>query len=50
MQTLSDYFVAYRNLKLSRDDKGVLVAEFHSDGGSFIMTARLSRLPADAAQ
>jgi hypothetical protein len=40
MQTLqADYFAAYRNLKLSRDDKGVLVAEFHSDGGPFIMDA-----------
>jgi hypothetical protein len=29
MQTpQADYFAAYRNLKLSRDDKGVLVAEF----------------------
>jgi hypothetical protein len=34
MQTLQvDYFATYRNLKLSRDAKGVLVAEFHSDGG-----------------
>ena len=41
MQTLqADYFAAYRNLKLSRDDKGVLVAEFHSDGGQFIMNAQ----------
>jgi hypothetical protein len=41
MQTLqADYFAAYRNLKLSRDDKGVLVAEFHSDGGPFIMNAQ----------
>jgi hypothetical protein len=41
MQTLqADYFDTYRNLKLSRDDKGVLVAEFHSDGGQFIMTAQ----------
>jgi hypothetical protein len=30
MQTLqADYFATYRNLKLSRDAKGVLVAEFH---------------------
>jgi len=37
MQTLqAEYFAAYRNLKLSRDDKGVLVAEFNSDGGPFI--------------
>src|ERR1700723_3022171 len=41
MQTpQADYFAAYRNLKLTRDDKGVLVAEFHSDGGSFIMGAQ----------
>src|SRR5260370_443268 len=41
MQTLqTDYFAAYRNLKLSRDAKGVLVAEFHSDGGPFIMNTQ----------
>jgi enoyl-CoA hydratase/carnithine racemase len=41
MQPLqADYFAAYRNLKLSRDDKGVLVAEFHSNGGPFIMNAQ----------
>ena len=41
MQTLqTDYFATYRNLKLSRDAKGVLVAEFHSDGGPFIMNAQ----------
>jgi len=41
MQTLqADYFTAYRNLKPSRDDKGVLVAEFHSNGGPCIMSAQ----------
>src|SRR5260370_34257819 len=41
MQTLqADYFATYRNLKLSRDAKGVLVGEFHSDGGPFIMSAQ----------
>jgi enoyl-CoA hydratase/carnithine racemase len=41
MQTLrADYFSAYHNLKLTRDDKGVLVAEFHSNGGPFIMSAQ----------
>jgi enoyl-CoA hydratase/carnithine racemase len=41
MQThQDDYFTAYRNLKLSRDAKGVLTAEFHSDGGLFIMTSQ----------
>ena len=40
MQVQSDYFNAYHNLKLTRDDKGVLVAEFHTNGGPFIMTAQ----------
>src|SRR5467141_1881300 len=40
IQTLQpDYFAAYRSLKLTRDANGVLVAEFNSDGGSFIFTA-----------
>ena len=39
MQVQSDYFNAYQNLKLTRDNQGVLVAEFHSNGGPFIMTA-----------
>jgi enoyl-CoA hydratase/carnithine racemase len=41
MQThQDDYFTAYRYLKLSRDAKGVLIAEFHTDGGLFIMTSQ----------
>ena len=41
MQRLQDdYLAAYRSLKLTRDDKGVLVAEFHSNGGPCIMTAQ----------
>src|SRR3989442_2193977 len=40
MQFQSDYFTTYHNLKLTRDDKGVLVAEFHSNGGPFVMTAQ----------
>src|SRR5437899_10071864 len=41
MQTpQDDYFAAYGNLKLTRDAKGILVAQFHSDGVSFIMTAQ----------
>jgi enoyl-CoA hydratase/carnithine racemase len=41
MQTLqADYFATYRDLKLSRDAEGVLVAEFHSDGGPFVMNAQ----------
>jgi hypothetical protein len=38
MQLHSDYFSAYHNLKMTRDDKGVLVAEFHTNGEPFIMT------------
>jgi enoyl-CoA hydratase/carnithine racemase len=41
MQTLRDnYLNAYRSLKLTRDASGVLVAQFHSDGGPFIFTAQ----------
>jgi enoyl-CoA hydratase/carnithine racemase len=41
MQTLqADYFTAYHNLKLTRDANGVLVAEFHNNGGPFIMSAQ----------
>jgi hypothetical protein len=40
MQNQSSYFTAYHNLKLTRDDQGVLVAEFHSNGGPFMMTAQ----------
>jgi enoyl-CoA hydratase/carnithine racemase len=36
----ADYFDGYRYLKLSRDDKGVLIAEFHNNGGAFIMNAQ----------
>ena len=36
----TDYLNAYNNLKLTRDDKGVLVAEVHTNGGPFIMTAQ----------
>src|SRR5580693_8482592 len=39
MQVQTDYFDAYRSLKLTRDAKGVLVAEFHSNGGPFVMSA-----------
>src|ERR1700755_3648056 len=34
------YFSQYRSLKLTKDDKVVLVAEFHSNGGPFIMSAQ----------
>ena len=40
MQPQSNYFAGYNNLKLTRDDKGVLIAEFHTKGGPFIMTAQ----------
>jgi len=41
MQTLqADYFRTYNNLKVTRDANGVLVAEFHSNGGPFLMTAQ----------
>src|ERR1700745_1129370 len=40
MQTMrADYFSAYHNLKVTRDANGVLVPEFHSNGGPFIMSA-----------
>lgn len=34
------YFNAYRSLKLTRDAAGVLVAEFHSNGGPFAFTSQ----------
>jgi len=36
----ADYFAAYRSLRLNRDPSGVLVAEFHSNGGLFTFTAQ----------
>jgi enoyl-CoA hydratase/carnithine racemase len=36
----ANYFNAYRSLSLTRDAKGVLVAEFHSNGGPFTFTAQ----------
>src|SRR5246500_2419536 len=39
MQAYPAYFSQYRSLKLTRDEKGVLVAEFHSNGGAFILSA-----------
>jgi enoyl-CoA hydratase/carnithine racemase len=38
--TQAAYFSQYRSLKLTRDDKGVLLAEFHSEGGPFTFTAQ----------
>src|SRR6201997_2498143 len=36
----ADYFAAYRSLRLTRDSNGVLLAEFHSNGGPFTFTAQ----------
>jgi len=36
----ADYFAAYRSLKLTRDASGVLIAEFHTNGGPFTFTAQ----------
>jgi hypothetical protein len=36
----TNYFDAYRSLKLTRDAAGVLVAEFHTKGGPFPFTAQ----------
>jgi enoyl-CoA hydratase/carnithine racemase len=38
--TQPKYFAAYRSLKLSRDAQGVLLVEFHTNGGPLIFTAR----------
>src|ERR1700683_3941224 len=40
MQLNEDYFVAYRSLKLTRDTNGVLVVEFHSNGGPCTFSAQ----------
>src|ERR1700741_1073918 len=34
-----DYFTSYRHVKLSRDDNGVMIAEFYTNGGAYIMNA-----------
>src|SRR6266704_794018 len=36
----ANYFSAYRSLKLTRDANGVLVAEFHKNGGPLTFTAQ----------
>ena len=49
MQTLRDnYFNAYRNVKLTRDADGVLVAEFHTNGGPLTFTAQAHTEVVDA--
>jgi enoyl-CoA hydratase/carnithine racemase len=41
MQAMRDkYFDAYRSLKLTRDAEGVLIVQFHTDGGPLIFTAQ----------
>ncbi len=40
MQLQADYFAAYRSLKLTGDASGVLVVEFHGNGGPFTFTAQ----------
>src|SRR5258705_7596019 len=40
MQLQYDYFAAYCSLKLTRDADGVLVVEFHTEGGPFRFTAQ----------
>src|SRR5260370_15192239 len=49
MQTLRDnYLTAYRNLKLTRDEEGVLVVQFHSNGGPLTFTAEAHTEVVDA--
>ena len=36
----SEYFNAYRSLKLERDKDGILTAQFHTNGGPFLFTAK----------
>jgi enoyl-CoA hydratase/carnithine racemase len=49
MQTHPDnYLTAYRNLKLTRDAEGVLVVQFHNDGGPLTFTAQAHTEVVDA--
>jgi enoyl-CoA hydratase/carnithine racemase len=49
MQTLQlDYLTAYRSLRLTRDANGVLVVEFHSNGGPLTFTAQAHTEVVDA--
>jgi hypothetical protein len=41
-KTPSEYFTAYRSLRLTRDAHGVLVAEFHTKGGPFTFSAPIT--------
>src|SRR6266849_6428485 len=49
MQTLRDnYLTAYRNVKLTRDAEGVLVVQFHNNGGPLTFTAQAHTEVVDA--
>jgi enoyl-CoA hydratase/carnithine racemase len=48
MQRQEDYLSAYRSLKLTRDANGVLVVEFHSNGGPLTFTAQAHTEVVDA--
>src|ERR1051326_7475496 len=48
MQIQDDYFAAYRSLKLTRDANGVLVVEFHNNGGPLTFTAQAHTEVVDA--
>ena len=49
MQTLqTDYFTAYRNVKLTRDREGVLVVQFHDDGKALTFSAEAHTEVVDA--
>src|SRR5579859_6634000 len=49
MQTNPEnYFTAYRSLKLTRDEDGVLVVQFHSNGGPLTFTAEAHTEVVDA--
>jgi enoyl-CoA hydratase/carnithine racemase len=40
MQTTPAYFSDYRSLKMTRDGQGVLIAQFHSNGGPLTFTSQ----------
>ena len=49
MQTTRDnYFTDYRNVKLTRDEEGVLVVQFHNNGGPLTFTAEAHTEVVDA--
>jgi enoyl-CoA hydratase/carnithine racemase len=45
---LDNYFTAYRSLKLTRDEDGVLVVQFHTNGGPLTFTAEAHTEVVDA--